>query len=237
MNKGMLIEDIFGNKYRLSIIMKDRVDTYLHQGKRKQLIELLKSKGFKDKAVLNAMERVPRHSFLDSIFLSSAYDDIAFPIGEGQTISHPATVACQTELLNLKKGEKVLEIGTGCGYQTAVLLEMGAKVFTIERQFKLFEKTRVLLPSLGYNARFLYGDGYKGLPAHAPFDKIIVTAGAPSIPEALLLQLRENGGLLIIPVGENNEQVMNRVIRKNGTEFEKTELGKFKFVPLLKNKV
>ncbi len=217
--------------------MNDRIDTYLHKGKRKQLIETLRQKGFKDEQVLAAMERVPRHSFLDSAFVNIAYEDRAFPIGEGQTISHPATVACQSELLQIKRGEKVLEIGTGCGYQTAVLLELGAKVYTIERQFKLYEKTRSLLPSIGYNTRFFYGDGYKGLPSYSPFDKIIVTAGAPYIPDPLLLQLKENGGLLVIPVGEGEEQIMNLVTRKSGTAFEKAELGKFKFVPMLKNKV
>ena len=217
--------------------MNDRIDTYLHKGKRKQLIETLRQKGFKDEKVLAAMERVPRHAFLDSAFVNIAYEDRAFPIGEGQTISHPATVACQSELLQIKKGEKILEIGTGCGYQTAVLLELGAKVYTIERQFKLYEKTKTLLPSIGYNTRFFYGDGYKGLPSYAPFDKIIVTAGAPYIPDALLLQLKENGGIMVIPVGEGEEQVMNLITRKFGMAFEKAELGKFKFVPLLKNKV
>jgi protein-L-isoaspartate(D-aspartate) O-methyltransferase len=217
--------------------MNDRTDTYLHKGKRKQLIELLRSKGFKNEEVLAAMERVPRHAFLDSAFVNIAYENQAFPIGEGQTISHPATVACQTDLLQLKKGEKVLEIGTGCGYQAAVLLEMGVRLYTIERQRKLFEKTKELLPSLGYNARFFYGDGYKGLPVHAPFDKIIVTAGAPYIPQDLLMQLRENGGVMVIPVGEGDEQVMNLVTRNSGINFDKAALGKFKFVPMLKNKV
>jgi protein-L-isoaspartate(D-aspartate) O-methyltransferase len=238
----MLIEDIFEKKSELSarefvMSMNNRIDTYLHKGKRKQLIELLKEKGFKNEEVLAAMERVPRHAFLDSAFVNIAYENKAFPIGEGQTISHPATVACQTELLNLKKGDKVLEIGTGCGYQTAVLLEMGAKVYTIERQQKLYEKTKFLLPQLGYNTRFFYGDGYKGLPLHAPFDKIIVTAGAPYIPQDLLLQLKENGGMLVIPVGEGEEQTMNLIIRREKMQFDRTELGKFKFVPLLKNKV
>ncbi len=217
--------------------MNDRIDTYLHKGKRKQLIETLRGQGFNDEPVLKAMEHVPRHAFLDSAFVNIAYQNQAFPIGEGQTISHPATVACQTSLLQIKKGEKVLEIGTGCGYQTAVLLEMGAKVYTIERQYKLYESTRHLLPSLGYSARFFYGDGYKGLPAYAPFNKIIVTAGAPFIPDALLLQLHENGGVLVIPVGEGEEQIMNLVTRKSITVFEKQQLGKFKFVPMLKNKV
>lgn len=215
--------------------MMDRADTFLHKGKRKKLVELLRQKGFSNEQVLAAIEKVPRHAFLDSAFLNFAYDDEAFPIGEGQTISHPSTVAIQTDILDIKKGEKVLEIGTGCGYQTAVLLEMGAKVFTIERQQKLYEKTKVFLPKLGYSARFFYGDGYKGLPIHAPFNKIIVTAGAPYPPDDLLKQLAV-GGIMVIPIGKGAEQTMNVITRKEGMMFDRIELGKYKFVPMVKNK-
>ena len=215
--------------------MMDRTDTFLHKGKRKKLVELLRQKGCKDENVLTAIDKVPRHAFLDSAFLNFAYDDEAFPIGEGQTISHPSTVAYQTELLKLKKTDKVLEIGTGCGYQTAVLLEMGVKVFTIERQQKLYEKTRALLPKLGYTTRFFYGDGYEGLPTHAPFDKIIVTAGAPYPPDSLLKQMAV-GGIMVIPIGRGSEQIMNVISKKSGTLFERTELGKYKFVPMIKDK-
>ena len=168
--------------------------------------------------------------------LDHAYSDKALKIGAGQTISHPFTVAFQSEKLNIEKGDKILEIGTGCGYQTAVLLEMGAKVYSIERQKELYDKTKVFLPALGYKgARLVYGDGYKGLPQYAPYDKIIVTAAAPYIPEDLLAQLKV-GGLLIIPLGEGEEQVMNLIEKKSGTEFEKHTFGKFKFVPMLQNK-
>jgi protein-L-isoaspartate(D-aspartate) O-methyltransferase len=168
--------------------------------------------------------------------LDHAYSDKALKIGAGQTISHPFTVAFQTEKLNIVRGEKVLEIGTGCGYQTAVLLEMGAKVYSIERQKELYDKTKLFLPMLGYKAtRLVYGDGYKGLPQFAPFDKIIVTAAAPYIPEDLLAQLTI-GGILIIPLGEGEEQVMNVIVKKSGTEFAKQAFGKFKFVPMLQNK-
>ncbi len=217
--------------------MLSREDTYLHKGKRKQLIDLLRKKGFTNEKVLSAMERVPRHLFLDSAFINQAYDDVAFPIGQGQTISHPATVACQTDLLQINKGDKILEIGTGSGYQTAVLIEMGAKVFSIERQLKLYEKTKVTLREIGYSAKLYYGDGYKGLPLFSPFDKIIVTAGAPYVPKDLMLQLKENGGIMVIPVGEGSEQTMKFITRGLGNDFESKDLGKFKFVPLLQNKV
>ena len=213
----------------------DRTDTFLHKGKRKNLIDLLRQKGCTDEGVLTAMNKVPRHAFLDSAFLNFAYDDEAFPIGEGQTISHPSTVAFQTQLLKLKKTDKVLEIGTGCGYQTAVLLEMGVKVFTIERQQKLFEKTKVHLSKLGYTARFFYGDGYEGLPNYGPFDKIIVTAAAPYPPDALLKQMAI-GGIMVIPIGKGSEQIMNIIEKKSETLFERSELGKYKFVPMLKDK-
>ena len=218
-------------------MMENRHDTYLFQGKRKIMIEKLEKKGIHEN-VIKAMNKVPRHLFFhDPTLIHFAYDEeSAYHIGEGQTISRPSTVAEQTQLLEIKKGDKVLEIGTGSGYQTAVLLEMGAKVFTIERQRKLYDRTKEFLPSIGYNARFFYGDGYKGLAQFAPFDKIIVTAGAPFVPKDLLVQLKEETGILVIPVGEGESQVMNIIKRKKGMEFEKKELGTFKFVPLLKDK-
>lgn len=217
-------------------------DEYLYQGKRKRLVEQLKEKGITNKDVLNAILKIPRHLFFDQsterpALLDHAYSDKALKIGAGQTISHPFTVAFQTEKLNLGKGDKVLEIGTGCGYQTAVLLELGAKVFSIERQRELYDKTKVFLPLLGYRgAKLVYGDGYKGMPQFAPFDKIIVTAAAPYIPEDLLAQLKV-GGILVIPLGEGEEQVMNVIVKKSGTEFDKQAFGKFKFVPMLQNKM
>lgn len=209
-------------------------DTYRHKGLRRQLALLLKEKGIVSTEVLKAIEAVPRHLFLNSSFIERAYEDIAFPIGSGQTISRPHTVAFQTELLELKKGEKVLEIGTGSGYQTSVLLEMGAKVFTIERQKALFDTTKAFLPTIGYNAKFFYGDGYKGLTVFAPFDKIIITAGAPMIPDALLDQLK-TGGIMVIPLGDK-VQVMTLIRKIDHKKFEKTEFGEFKFVPLLEHK-
>lgn len=210
-------------------------DTYRHKGLRRQLAALLKEKGITSAEVLKAIEAVPRHLFLNSSFIERAYEDIAFPIGSGQTISRPHTVAFQTELLQLKKGEKVLEIGTGSGYQTSVLLEMGVKVFTIERQKALFDTTKVFLPSIGYGAaKFFYGDGYKGLPVFAPFDKIIITAGAPSIPNDLLNQLKV-GGIMVIPLGDK-VQTMTLLKKTEEKKFEKIEYGEFKFVPLLEDK-
>lgn len=210
-------------------------DTSKHQGLRNQLSKLLAEKGIKDNKVLEAIKVIPRHLFLDSGFEDFAYQDKAFPIGAGQTISQPYTVAFQSQLLQVKKDHKILEIGTGSGYQTAVLVAMGAKVYSVERQNELFKTTSALLPKLGIRAKHLsFGDGYKGLPNHAPFDGIIVTAGAPIIPKALMAQLKI-GGRLVIPVGEK-EQVMTLLIRKNATQFEKHEFGDFKFVPLLENK-
>ncbi len=209
-------------------------DTYRHKGLRRQLAGLLKEKGIENEEVLRAIETVPRHLFLNSSFIERAYEDIAFPIGAGQTISRPHTVAFQTELLELKKGEKVLEIGTGSGYQTSVLLEMGVKVFTIERQKTLFDLTKTFLPSIGYNPKFFYGDGYKGLPIFAPFDKIIITAGAPIVPDALLEQLKV-GGIMIIPLGDK-VQIMTMIKKIAPKKFEMVEYGEFKFVPLLENK-
>ncbi len=216
-------------------------DEYLFKGKRKRLVEILRQKGIKNEQVLSAIEKVPRHLFFDQTearpaLLDHAYSDKALPIGAGQTISHPYTVAFQTEQLEINAGEKVLEIGTGCGYQTAVLIEMGAKVYSIERQKTLYDKTKLFLPYIGYTgAKLIYGDGYKGMPQFAPFDKIIVTAGAPYIPNDLLGQLKI-GGIMLIPIGEGVAQEMLRLQKTNETGFTKKSLGQFKFVPLLQNK-
>lgn len=210
-------------------------NTSKHEGLRNQLAKLLEDKGITDKKVLEAIKIIPRHLFLDSSFEDFAYQDKAFPIAAGQTISQPYTVAYQTQLLQVKKDDKILEIGTGSGYQTAVLCLLGAKVYSVERQNELFKRTSALLPKLGIRPKHLsFGDGYKGLPNHAPFDSIIVTAGAPIIPKPLMAQLKI-GGKLLIPLGEN-EQIMTMLIRKNETQFEKHEFGDFKFVPLLENK-
>ncbi|CAA0148508.1 protein-L-isoaspartate(D-aspartate) O-methyltransferase [Tenacibaculum maritimum] len=210
-------------------------DTTKHQGLRNQLATVLKAKGIIDENVLNAVRKIPRHLFIDSSFESHAYQDKAFPIAAEQTISHPYTVAFQSQVLEVKPSEKVLEIGTGSGYQTAVLLELKADVYSIERQLELFKKTSLFLPKIGYRAkRLIFGDGYKGLPEEAPFDKIIVTAGAPYVPKALLAQLKV-GGRLLIPVGDK-VQMMTLFIRKSLKEFEKHELGDFKFVPMLQEK-
>lgn len=210
-------------------------DTNKHQGLRNQLVKQLQEKGITDKSVLEAISKIPRHLFLESSFEDFAYQDKAFPIGAGQTISQPYTVAFQSQLLEVKKEAKILEIGTGSGYQTAVLCKMGAKVYSVERQNELFKTTSLLLPKLGIRPKHLsFGDGYKGLPQYAPFDGIIVTAGAPFIPQALMAQLKI-GGRLVIPVGEK-EQIMMLLIRKNETQFEKHEYGDFRFVPLLEDK-
>ncbi len=210
-------------------------DTEKHQGLRNQLVKLLEQKGITDKNVLESIRKIPRHLFLESGFEQYAYQDKAFPIGAGQTISQPYTVAFQSQLLEVKKEDKILEIGTGSGYQTAVLCMMGAKVYSVERQNELFKITSLLLPKLGIRPKHLsFGDGYKGLPNYAPFDSIIVTAGAPIIPKPLMAQLKI-GGRLVIPLGEK-EQIMTLLIRKNETQFEKHEFGEFRFVPLLEDK-
>jgi protein-L-isoaspartate(D-aspartate) O-methyltransferase len=210
-------------------------DTLKHQGLRNQLAKVIAAKGIENKNVLAAIAKIPRHLFLDSSFESFAYQDKAFPILADQTISQPYTVAYQTQLLEIKPGDKVLEIGTGSGYQTAVLMEMQAEVYSVERQNELFKKTKLFLPKLGYRPRYLgFGDGYKGLPDHAPFDKIIVTAGAPFVPKALLAQLKL-GGILVIPIG-TTKQLMYLYKRTAVKHFEKHELEACKFVPMLEKK-
>ena len=210
-------------------------DSFKHKGLRNQLVETIKSKGISDLNVLNAIGNVPRHLFMDSSFIDHAYQDKAFPISADQTISQPFTVAFQTELLKIKKGDKVLEVGTGSGYQAAVLCELGANVYSIERQGELYKKVVNFLPSINYYPKkIIYGDGYKGLEEEAPFDSIIVTAGAPFVPEALLNQLKI-GGRLVIPVGEE-VQLMMLYIKISEEKFDIKEFGQFQFVPLLKEK-
>ena len=206
-------------------------DNYKQRGLRNKLVKKLREKGIFDERVLDAVGKVPRHAFFDDALLNHAYEDKAFPIGEGQTISQPFTVAFQTEKLKIQPGDKVLEIGTGSGYQAAILVEMGAKVYTIEYNRKLFERTREFLPLLGYKPYFFYGDGSKGIPAKAPYNKIIVTAGAPVVPTALTDQLAE-GGILLIPVGDREKQKMLRITKVRG-ELKKEEFDFFAFVPLL----
>lgn len=208
-------------------------DTFEAKGKRKKLVAELRQKGISDEDVLKAIDTVPRHLFMDPAFLTHAYVDKAFPITSGQTISQPYTVAVQTSLLKVKRRDKILEIGTGSGYQAAVLAEMGAKVYTIERFRDLFLKAQRILTSLGYSADFFYGDGYEGKPQYGPFDGIIITAAAPEVPEALLSQLK-TGGRLVVPVGNSGEQVMTVVERTGLESYERSEHGKFVFVPMLK---
>jgi protein-L-isoaspartate(D-aspartate) O-methyltransferase len=206
-------------------------DNYKHRGMRNKLVRILQKKGISDPRVLAAIGKVPRHLFFDNALLEHAYQDKAFPIGEGQTISQPYTVAFQTEKLEIKSGDRVLEIGTGSGYQACILLELGAKVYTIEYNRTLYEMARSFLPRIGYSPFFFYGDGSKGLTSKAPFDRILVTAGAPIIPSALTDQLAE-GGILVIPVGDREKQKMVR-IRRKGDELIKEEFDNFAFVPLL----
>lgn len=209
------------------------IDSYKHKGLRKQLVDTIREKGIVDEEVLNAIGKIPRHLFLDSSFLEFAYQDKPFPIGSGQTISQPYTVAFQTELLEVKPGERILEIGTGSGYQACVLEELGAKVFTIERQKKLYLKSKKFLAELNYKAKIFYGDGYKGLPAFAPFDKILITAGAPELPTDLTSQLK-TGGMVVVPLGKGGIQVMARFIKEEDGSMRKEDHGTFRFVPLLK---
>lgn len=210
-------------------------DTLKHRGMRNKLADILIKKGISDKNTLDAIRTIPRHLFMDSSFEGHAYQDKAFPIAADQTISQPYTVAFQTQLLDVKPGQKILEIGTGSGYQTAVLLQLKAKVYTIERQLELFKKTKIFFSKLGYRPKKkIFGDGYKGLPEEAPFDGIVVTAGAPEVPRALMSQLKI-GGRLVIPIGAD-DQIMTLYIRKSEKEFEKKEFGSFRFVPLLADK-
>ena len=210
-------------------------DSNRHKGMRNQLVSTIERKGITDKKVLQAISKIPRHLFMDSSFIDFAYQDKPFPIGADQTISQPFTVAFQTELLKVKPGDKILEIGTGSGYQAAVLIELKARVYSIERQKELYNRVRKFLPSVGYvPKKLIYGDGYLGLPEDAPFDGIIVTAGAPEVPKALMSQLKI-GGRLVIPIGDD-VQVMTLFVRTSEKSFEKHEFGDFRFVPMLKEK-
>ena len=212
------------------------VDTYRHKGLRKKLVDTIAKKGIKDQRILDAVMNIPRHLFIDSGFLKFAYKDKPFPIGSGQTISQPYTVAFQTELLEVKKGEKILEIGTGSGYQACILAELGAKVYTIERQRKLFQKTKEFLAKLGYRQiKCFYGDGYKGVPAFAKYDKVLITAAAPEIPDAIINQMKV-GAMLVIPFGKGDVQTMLRITKSADGELNEEQFGAFRFVPLLKNR-
>ena len=207
-------------------------DNFRHQGLRKKLINELREKGISDERILDAFFAVPRHFFLDLAFLEKAYTNIAFQIGAGQTISHPYTVAFQTQLLNLKKGEKVLEIGTGSGFQTCILCQLGARIYTIEPQKELFIKSKEIIKKVGFHPSQFYGDGYKGLETYQPFDKILITCGAPEIPKTLIQQLKI-GGVMVIPVGEGESQLMKRIVKKSEQEIQIEDYGTFKFVPML----
>ncbi|MDH5396920.1 MAG: protein-L-isoaspartate(D-aspartate) O-methyltransferase [Cyclobacteriaceae bacterium] len=212
--------------------MQKLIDSYKHKGMRRNLILTVREKGIHDQRVLDALGKVPRHYFFENVFLEHAYQDKAFPIGEGQTISQPYTVAFQTEKLEINAGDKVLEVGTGSGYQACILLELGAEVYTIEYNKVLYERTRNFLPKMGYKPHFFYGDGSKGLPKKAPFDKIIVTAGAPTIPRSLIEQLAI-GGKLIVPVGDNEKQQMLLIEKISPKQLKKKSFDYFCFVPLL----
>lgn len=210
-------------------------DTYLHKGLRKKLVEEIKRKGIQDETILEAINKVPRHLFMDSSFVHFAYKDQAFPIAANQTISQPFTVAFQTQLLDVHKGDKLLEVGTGSGYQCAVLLELGVKVYTIERHKVLNVGAQTLLPKLGYHPHFFYGDGFEGLPTYAPFDRIIVTASTNEIPEKLLEQLKI-GGKMVIPVGSRSSQDMTLIEKEGPGTYKTSQHGSFVFVPMLKGK-
>jgi protein-L-isoaspartate(D-aspartate) O-methyltransferase len=208
-------------------------DSFLHKGLRQQLVETIRSKGIHDERILRAIGDVPRHKFMDSSFIKFSYKDQAFPIGEGQTISQPYTVAFQTKLLEVRERDRILEIGTGSGYQAAILLELGASVYTIERQRKLFLKAQQTLTELGYKCQFFFGDGFLGKPSYGPFDRILITAGAEHVPDTLTRQLKI-GGIMVIPVGSRLSQEMVRIVRRGEDDFVRTEHGSFVFVPMLK---
>jgi len=210
-------------------------DSYRHKGLRKKLIAELADKGISDTKVLEAMNKVPRHFFLSSVFLEFAYENKAFQIGAGQTISQPYTVAFQSQLLEVEKGMKILEIGTGSGYQTAVLCELGAKVYSIERQKLLHDNAKSILSKMGYKPNLVYGDGYKGLPSFAPFDRVLITCAVPVIPNELLIQMGV-GGMLVMPFGEGEVQEMMRIKELPNGEFESEIHGKFSFVPMLEKR-
>lgn len=211
-------------------------DNFRHKGMRRKMVATLREEGITDEGVLEAMGKIPRHTLLDSAFEEYAYQNRAFPIGRGQTISSPYTVAFQTQLLEVQPGEKILEIGTGSGYQAAVLAELGAVLYTIERHTELSEKAKKLLRSMGYKkVRCIYGDGFEGLPAFAPFDKILITAAAPYVPDKLLSQLKV-GGWIVLPLGEGGTQEMMKITRTGEDNFEKEVFGKFVFVPMLRGK-
>ena len=210
-------------------------DTFLHKGLRNKLVEHLSEKGINNTDVLDAINNVPRHLFMDNAFVNFAYQDKAFPIGSGQTISQPYTVAFQTQLLEVNPYQKILEIGTGSGYQAAVLNELNTNVYTIERQKDLFKKTKEFLPSIDYKCNFFYGDGYKGLEKFAPFDRIIITCGAPQIPQSLIDQLKI-GGRMVAPIGDGDIQIMHLIEKISETETKITTHGEFSFVPMLNNK-
>lgn len=211
-------------------------DTFKHKGMRRQLVNELREKGIRDERILDAFNAIPRHFFLDLVFELQAYSNQAFQIGAGQTISHPYTVAFQTDLLEISKGDKVLEIGTGSGFQTCILCELGAKVYSIERQRELFMKAKKIVEHFNFNPKITYGDGYKGMPNFAPFDKIIITCGAPDVPQSLIEQLRI-GGIMVIPVGEGKDQVMLKITKLDDGDVDIQEFGTFSFVPMLENKV
>ena len=211
-------------------------DSYKHKGKRKILIQSLKEMGIIDDHILKAFDQIPRHYFLDLAFDEQAYTNMAFQIGSGQTISHPFTVAFQTQLLELSKGDKVLEIGSGSGFQTCVLAALGVKVYSIERHKELHRKAKSMVDYFRFTARLFFGDGYQGKKAYAPYDRILVTCGAPELPQELIHQLK-NGGILVIPVGDGAEQKMLKIKKDHEGQISQEEFGTFKFVPMLERKV